>query len=66
MKLEDNRLQVEVTNRPMAGQQNTNSIVQTDEWGHYTQVVELPGKLNGNQMKVEHKKDELLITIPKA
>ncbi len=39
VKLEGNRLQVEVTNRPMASLQNTNSTVQTDEWGHYTQVV---------------------------
>lgn len=66
VKLDGNRLQVEVTNRPTAGQHNTNSIGQTEEWGHYTQVVELPGTLNGKQMKVEHKKDELLITIPKA
>ena len=50
----------------MAGQQNTNSPIQTDEWGHYTQVVELAGKLNSSQMKVEHKNHELLITIPKA
>ncbi|MGA2245765.1 MAG: Hsp20 family protein [Verrucomicrobiota bacterium] len=66
VKLEGNRLQVEVTNRPLASQQNTNSIVQADEWGHYTQVVELAGKLNSAQMKVEHKDHELLITIPKA
>ena len=66
VKLEGNQLQVEVTNRPMAGQQNTNSPIQTDEWGHCTQVVELAGKLNSSQMKVEHKNHELLITIPKA
>jgi len=66
VKLDGNRLQVEVTNRPTASQQDTNSVVQTEEWGHYTQVVELAGKLNGNQMKVEHKNHELLITIPKA
>lgn len=64
--LEGNRLQVDVTNRPVASQQNTNSVVQTDEWGHYTQVVELAGKLNNSQMKVENKDHELLITIPKA
>ena len=65
VKLEGNRLQVEVTNRPMAGQKNTNAVVQNEEWGHYTQVVELAGKLNGSQMKVEQKNHELLITIPK-
>jgi len=66
VKLDGNRLQVEVTNRPTANQQNTNSMVQIEAWGHYTQVVELAGKLNSNQMKVEHKNHELLITIPKA
>lgn len=66
VKLEGNRLQVEVTNRPAASQQNTNSMVRTEEWGHYTQVVELAGKLNSNQMKVEQKNHELLITIPKG
>ena len=66
VKLEGNRLQVEVTNRPLASQRNTNSIVQTDEWGRYTQVVELAGKLNSSQMKAEQKNHELLITIPKA
>jgi HSP20 family molecular chaperone IbpA len=66
VKLEGNRLQVEVTNRPKASQQNTNSMVQTEEWGHYTQVVELAGKLDSSQMKVEHKNHELLISIPKA
>jgi len=66
VKLEGNRLQVEVTNRPMASRQDTNSIVRTDEWGRYTQVVELAGTLNSSQMKVEHKNHELLITVPKA
>ncbi len=66
VKLEGNQLQVEVTNHPTTSQQNTNSMFQTDEWGHYTQVVELAGKLNSSQMKVEHKYHELLITIPKA
>ncbi|MEI8289987.1 MAG: Hsp20 family protein [Verrucomicrobiota bacterium] len=66
VKLEGNRLQVEVTNRPTASRQNTNSLVQTGEWGRYTQVVELAGKLNSTQMKVEHKNHELVITIPKA
>ena len=66
VRLEGNRLQVEVANRPAASQQNTNSLVQIDEWGHFTQVVELAGKLNSSKIKVEHKNHELLITIPKA
>ena len=66
VRLEGNRLQVEVANRPAASQQNTNSLVQIDEWGHFTQAVELAGKLNSSKIKVEHKNHELLITIPKA
>jgi HSP20 family molecular chaperone IbpA len=66
VKLNGNQLEVAVTNRPVASQQNTNSMVHTEEWGHYTQVVELAGKLDSGRMKVEHKNHELLITIPKA
>ena len=57
---------IEETNHPTTSQQNTNSIIQTDELGHYTQVVELAGKLDGRQMKVEPKNHDLRITIPKA
>ena len=66
VKLEGNRLEVAVTNHPATGQQNINSPVQTEAWGQYTQEVELAGKLNGSQMKVDHQNHELLITIPKA
>jgi len=55
-----------VTNHPTTGQQNINSPVQTEAWGQYTQEVELAGKLNSSQMKVDHQNHELLITIPKA
>ena len=66
VKLEGNRLEVAVTNHPTTGQQNINSPVQTEAWGQYTQEVELAGKLNSSQMKVDHQNHELLITIPKA
>ena len=66
VNLEGNRLEVTVTNHPAASGQNATSPVQTEAWGQYTQEVELAGKLNGSQMKVDHQNHELLITIPKA
>ena len=66
VKLDGNRLQVEVTHRQADSLQDTNAVVSESALEHYTQVAELPGKLNGSQMKVEQKDHELLITIPKA
>jgi HSP20 family molecular chaperone IbpA len=66
VKLDGNRLQVEVTHRQGNSLQDTNAVVNESALEHYTQVAELPGKLNGSQMKVERKDHELLITIPKA
>lgn len=66
VKLEGNRLEVEVTQRQMNNPQNTNSISNTGEWGHYIQVVELAGDLKNSQMKIDRKDHELVITIPKA
>lgn len=66
VKLEGNRLQVEVTHRQANRLQDTNAVVNESALEHYTQVAELPGRLNGSQMKVEQKDHELLITIPMA
>ena len=66
VKLEGNRLEVTVTNHPSTGPQNSHSPVETEAWGQYTQAVELAGKLNAGQMKVDHQNHELRITIPKA
>ena len=66
VKPEGNRLEVEVTHRQMEKQQNTNDLATATEWGRYTQMVQLAGNLKSDQMKVERKEHELLITIPKA
>ena len=66
VNLEGNRLEVEVTHRQTEKQQNTNNVATTTEWGRYTQMVQLAGNLKRDQMKVERKEHELLITIPKA
>ncbi len=66
VRLEGNRLEVEVTHQQTETQQSTNAPAVATEWGRYTQVVELAGHLKVGQMKVEHKEHELLITVPKA
>lgn len=66
VNLAGNRLEVEVTHKQTEQQQNTNNLASTTKWGRYTQTVELAGKLKGDQMKVERKEHELLITIPKS
>ena len=66
VKLEGNRLEVEVTHGQADNQQSTNTLGAATEWGRSTQVVELTGNLKSDRMKVEHKGHELLITIPKA
>ena len=65
VNLKGNRLEVQVTHRQTA-QGNKNEPDTVTEWGRYTQSVELAGNLKSDQMKVEHKDHELLITIPKA
>jgi HSP20 family molecular chaperone IbpA len=65
VKLQGNRLEVEVTHRPTV-KGNKNEPDTVTEWGRYTQTVDLAGNLKADQMKVEHKDHELVITIPKA
>jgi HSP20 family molecular chaperone IbpA len=66
VSLNGNQLEVEVTQKQTQQQQGTNSVASVTELGRYTQTVELDGKLKSEQMKIERKDHELLITIPKA
>jgi HSP20 family molecular chaperone IbpA len=66
VNLKGNRLEVEVSHRQTERQQGKNEPDTVTEWGRYTQTVELAGNLKSDQMKVERKDHELLITIPKA
>lgn len=59
LKVEVNRKQSNVS-----GQKNQTS--QVTEWGQYEQVIQLPGPVKADQMKVQHQGHELIITIPKA
>ena len=65
VNLQGNRLEVEVTHRQTA-KENKNEPDTVTEWGRYMQTVDLAGNLKSDQMKVESKDHELLITIPKA
>jgi len=66
VKLEGNRLEVEITHRQMGKKPGRNEPATTNAWGRHTQMVQLAGNLKVDQMKVERKDHELLITIPKA
>jgi len=66
VKLEKNRLTVEVAHRQTEKQQRHNEADTVTEWGRYTQTVDLAGNLKSDQMKVERKQHNLLITNPKA
>ncbi len=66
VKLTGNRIEVAFSHGQRADPKNKNTTRTQSEWGQYTQVVELPGNLKGDQMNVECKHHELLITIPKS
>jgi HSP20 family molecular chaperone IbpA len=66
VKLDGNRLEVEATHRQTQPSQGNQGPATVTEWGRYIQTVELAGNLKTDQMKVERKEHELLITIPKA
>ena len=65
VNLQGNRLEVEVTHRQTA-KGNKNEPDAVTEWGRYTQMVQLAGNLKADQLKIERKDHELLITIPKT
>jgi HSP20 family molecular chaperone IbpA len=66
VQLEGNRLQVEVNHRQATSDRNTNAVVNESVSEDYTEVAELPGKLQSSGMKVEQRDHDLLIIIPKA
>jgi HSP20 family molecular chaperone IbpA len=66
VKLDGNQLKVDVTDKSTAKQAAQGSQATTTEWGQYQEVVRLPGALKDDQMKVERKEHELIITVPKA
>jgi HSP20 family molecular chaperone IbpA len=66
VKLQGNRLQVDVTGNQSDQPQSGGGTATATAWGHYSQIVQLDGAVQADKMKVERKDHELLITIPKA
>ena len=66
VKLDGNQLKVDVTNKTTEKEIAKNSESTTSEWGHYEEVVQLNGALKDDQMKIQRKEHELVITVPKA
>lgn len=64
--LDNNFLRVEVAHRQGGKRSDGSGDALTTEWGRYTQVVELPGKIDASKMNVERKDHNLLITVPKS
>jgi HSP20 family molecular chaperone IbpA len=64
--LDGNQLKVDVTNKTTEKEMVKNNETTVSEWGHYEEVVQLNGVLKDDQMKVQRKEHELLITVPKA
>jgi len=59
-------LKVQVSNKSTgtSGQKNANTSV--TEWGQYEQTLQLPAPVKTDQMKIDRRGHELIITLPKA
>jgi len=66
VQLHGNQLSVELTGKAADTAKARNQEVQTTEWGRYDQVVQLPGKVQADKMRVIRKDHELIITVPRA
>ena len=66
VNLEGNQLRVAVENKHTEANKSSNGQAVATEMGHYEQVIQLADNVKSDQMKVEHKEHELIITIPKA
>jgi HSP20 family molecular chaperone IbpA len=62
LKVEVDRQQTAKSNRSSAG---TNALTRVTDWGQYEQTVQLPTPVKSDQMKINRKGHELIITIPK-
>lgn len=66
VNLEGNRLSVSVANKRTETSHAGNGQATTTEMGQYEQVIQLADNVKSDQMRVENKDHELIITIPKA
>jgi HSP20 family molecular chaperone IbpA len=61
----DQTLRVSVSHRKQVRKQNESGQAIFNELGRYEQLVTLPEPANTNDMKVDTRDDEVVITIPK-
>ena len=67
VSLQNNQtLKVEVSNKNTETSNQKSAETSVTSWGQYEQTVQLPTPVKADQMKVERKDHELLITLPKA
>lgn len=66
VKLENRTLKVEVSNKQSQPTNKKTESTSLTEWGQYEQMIQLPGPVKADQMKIERKDHELQITLPKA
>ncbi|MGA3007995.1 MAG: Hsp20/alpha crystallin family protein [Opitutaceae bacterium] len=67
VKLSDDRtLSVEVGQKTDEKTQQGSASTTTEEWGNYTQTIQLPSAVQANKLKVDHRDHELVIILPKA
>jgi HSP20 family molecular chaperone IbpA len=66
VRLDGNELSVDVTSQQAEKQSTPGGQAVSTEWGRFEQMVQLAGNLKSDQMKVERKNHELIITIPKT
>lgn len=64
--MQSNRsLKVDVSNHEDQTSKTKNTATEVTDWGQYEQVIDLPAPVRADQMKIEHKGHELIITLPK-
>jgi len=59
-------LKVRVSNKATETSGKNTATTRVAEWGQYEQTIQLPTPVKADQLKIERKDHELLITIPKA
>jgi len=66
VSVQGDELTVEVTKKQAETVTGKNQETQLSEWGRYDQLVQLPGNVQADKMKVIRKDHELIITLPKT
>lgn len=63
--LDNQTLKVDVSNQQNSTSGQKNLATSVAEWGQYEQVIQLPSPVKADQMQIERKDHELIITLPK-